>query len=67
MQVTNLCPICKIMRDFVFVSVITFYAGRYFVFDIKFDELFEHKDLFAQVHYFLSALCSSLLIKRLFQ
>ena len=37
------------------------------MFDIKFDELFEHKDLFGQVHYFLSALCCSLLIKRLFQ
>ena len=37
------------------------------MFDIKFDELFEHKDLFGQVHYFLSALSSSLLIKRLFQ
>ena len=37
------------------------------MFDIKFDELFEHKDLFGQVHYFLSALCSPLLIKRLFQ
>ena len=39
----------------------------YFVFDIKFDELFEHKDLFGQVHHFLSALCFPLLIKRLFQ
>ena len=30
------------------------------MFDIKFDELFEHKDLFGQVHYFLfSSLFSS--------
>ena len=43
------------------------YAGSYFVFDIKFDELSEHKNLFGQVRYFLSALCSPLLIKGLFQ
>ena len=47
----------------LFVSLITLYAGSYFVFDIKSDELFQHKDLFGQVHYFLSALCSPLLIK----
>ena len=37
------------------------------MFDFKFDELFEHKDLFGQVHYFLSAFCSPLLTKRVFQ
>ena len=51
----------------LFVSLIMLYAGGHFVFGTEFDELFEHKDLFGQVHYFLSALCSPLLIKRLFQ
>ena len=37
------------------------------MFGIEFYELFEHKDLFGQVHYFVSALCSPLLMKRLFQ
>ena len=56
------------MRDFEFISLIMLYAGGYFVFGIEPDELFEHNDLFGQVHYnFLSAFCSPLLIKRLFQ
>ena len=59
MQVTNLCPIFKIMRDFEFVCFINYALCRQLL-----DELFEQKDLFGQVHYFLSALCSSLLIKK---